>query len=85
MRTHTGYESGSKSLSILTPLRRALGIYQVFTNENISFAPATCHTTYPAEQHPEHSPKGFRSHNPVCHHLVFTNSDEESPYRTHDP
>ena len=36
-----GYKSGSKSLSIPTPLRRALQIYHVSTSENISFDPAT--------------------------------------------
>ena len=78
-----GYESESKSLSILTPLRRAPQIYHVSMKVNLSFDPTTLLTT--TEQHPEHSSQRFRSHSPVCHHLVFTSSDEESPVRTSDP
>ena len=44
-----GYESGSESLSISTPLRRAPWIYHIFTSENLSFTPTTLHAT--AEQH----------------------------------
>ena len=78
-----GYESSSKSLSIPTPLQRAPQIYHIFMSENLSFNPTTPITT--AEQHPEHSHQGFRSHNPVHCHLVFTSSDNESPARTSDP
>ena len=77
-----GYESGNESLSIPTPLRRALQIYLISMSENLSFNPTTPCTT--AEDHPEHSPQRFRSHSPICHHLVFTSSDEESPVRTSD-
>ena len=58
-----GYESGSKSLSIPTPLRRAPQIYYVSMSENLSFNPTTPLTT--AEQHPVHLPQRFRSHSPV--------------------
>ena len=78
-----GYESGSQSLNIPTPLRRAPWIYHVSTSQNFSFNPATPLTT--SEQHPEHSPRSFRSHSPVCHCLVFTSSDNESPVRTSNP
>ena len=78
-----GYESGSESLKIPTPLRRALWIYHISTSENLSLDPTTPLTT--AEQHPVHSPKRFRSHSPVCHHLVFSRSNEESPVRTSHP
>ena len=54
-----------------------------FLKWNLSFNPTTPLTT--AEEHPEHSPQRFRSHSPVCHHLVFTCSDAESPVRTSDP
>ena len=77
-----GYESGRKSLSIPTPLRRVLWIYHVSMSENLSFDPATPLTT--AGQHPEHSPWRYRSHSSGHHHLVFTSSDEESPVQTCD-
>ena len=78
-----GYESESKSLSIPTLLRRALQIYHVSMSENLSFTPTMLFTT--AEQYPEHSPQRFRSWSPVCHFLVFTSCDEESPVWTSDP
>ena len=40
-----GYESGSKSLNIPTPLRRAPWIYHVSMSENLSFNPTTLLTT----------------------------------------
>ena len=52
-----GYESGSESLSILTPLRRAPQIYHVSRNENLSFNSTTPLTT--GEQHSEYSPQRF--------------------------
>ena len=36
-----GYESGSKSLNIPTPLHRTPGPYQISASENLSFGPAT--------------------------------------------
>ena len=78
-----GYECRSQSLSIPTPLRRPPWIYHISMNENLSFDPTTPLTT--AEQPPDHSLQIFRSHSPVCNHLVFTSSDEESPVRTSDP
>ena len=58
-------------------------MYQVSTTENISFKPTTPLTT--TAHHPEHSPRRFRSHNSVCHHLTFSNSDEESPTPDNSP
>ena len=78
-----GYESGSESLNIPTPLRRAPQIYHVSRSENLSFNPTTPLTT--AEQHLVHSPQRFVCHSPVCHHLVFSSSDEETPMRTSYP
>ena len=48
-----GYWSGSETLSIPTPLRRAPLIYHISTSENISFDPTMPLTT--AAQHCEHS------------------------------
>ena len=78
-----GYKNGSDSLNIPTPLRRATEIYHISMNENLSFDPTTPLTR--AEQHPVHSPQRIRSHSPVCCHLVFSSSDEESTVRTSDP
>ena len=36
-----GYESGSESLTIPTPLCRTLCLYNVWANENLSFGPVT--------------------------------------------
>ena len=74
-----GCESRSKSLSIPTALRRAPQIYHISMSENLSFNPTIPLTT--AEQL-EHSPRRFRSYGPVCCHLVFTSSDDESLVRT---
>ena len=78
-----GYESRSKSLSIPTPLRRAPWIFHASTSENLSFNPNTLLIT--AEQHPEYSPRQFRSHSLICHCLVFTNSNDKNHVRTNDP
>ena len=40
-----GYESGSKSSNLPTPLRRTSRIHHVSCDENISFDPSTPHTT----------------------------------------
>ena len=49
-----GYESGSESLNIPTPLGRAPQIYHVSMSEILSFDPTTPLTT--AKQHSVHSP-----------------------------
>ena len=36
-----GYDGGSKSLNILTPLHRTPYLYHISTGENLSFRPAT--------------------------------------------
>ena len=73
-----GYESGSESVNIPTPLHRAPRLYHVSTLDNLSFDPATPLTS--AEPHP-----ASRNHHPVCHHLMFSSSDEEGPVQTRDP
>ena len=78
-----GYESRSKRLSIPYPFRRASWIYHISMSKNLSFDPTTPLTT--DEQHPEHSPRRFRSHSSVHHCLLFTSSDNESPAGTSDP
>ena len=78
-----GYESGSESLNIPTPLRRVPQIYHISMSENLSFNPTTSLTT--ADQHPVHSLQRFRCCSLVCCHLVFSGSDEESPVRPNDP
>ena len=78
-----GYESGSESLNIPTPLRRPPWIYHISMSENLPFDPTTPLTT--AEQHLVHSCQRFRSHSAVCCHLVFSSCDDESPVRTSDP
>ena len=40
-----GYESGSKSFNIPTPLRRVPQIHHISTSENLSFNPTTPLTT----------------------------------------
>ena len=57
------YESGSESISIPTPIGKSPQIYHICISENISFDHTTSLTT--AAQHPEHSPRRFRSHSPV--------------------
>ena len=78
-----GYESGSESLNILTPLRRTPQIYQVSASKNLSFNHTTPLTT--AEQHPVLSPQRYRNCSPVCHYLVFSSSNEESLVRPNNP
>ena len=78
-----GYESGSESLNIPTPLRRVPWIYHISTSENLFFNPTTQLTT--AEQHLVHSLWRFRCHSPAGSHLVFSSSDEERPVRPTDP
>ena len=68
-----GYESGSKSLSIPTPLKRAPQIYYISTSENLSFIL------------PHHLPQLNNTQTTHHHHLVFNSSDNESPLRTSDP
>ena len=77
------YESGSESLNMFSPLRRAPWIYHISMSENLSFDPTRPLTT--AEQHPVHSPWRLRYHSPVCCHLVFSSSNEESPIIPTDP
>ena len=79
---YEGYESGSESLSIPTPVRKVPQIYHVSTNENLSSDPTTPLIT---DEQSKYSSWRFRSHNPVCCCLVFTSSDDETSERTTDP
>ena len=52
-----GYESGSESLNIPTPLSRMQGVYHVSTWEELSFHPANCGKLPTTPEHyEEHSP-----------------------------
>ena len=73
-----GYESGSKSLGIPTPLRRAPWIYQVSTSENLPFDPTASlvRTSDPHLQHhrtPDNSPLQGRAEplSPVQYHMDY--------------
>ena len=46
-----GYESGGENFSIPTPLRRTSRIQHVSSDENISFDPATPHSTGTSQSH----------------------------------
>ena len=64
-----GYESGSESFNIPTPLCRTPHQYHVSTPDNLSFGPAT--------------PRACSSQQPgtlttVCHHLMFEENDDSS-------
>ena len=67
-----GYDSGSESVSIPTPLCRASHLYHVSASENLSFAPATPLT------HQAYSPQQPSNLNTVCCHLAFDNDDSSS-------
>ena len=46
-----GYESGSENFNIPTPLRGTSKTHHVLSDENISFDPATPHTTGTSQSH----------------------------------
>ena len=80
-----GYESGSESFNIPTPLSRAPRVYHVSMMEDLSFNPANFgQSPTTPEQHEENSPHRYRHCSFTCHQLVFTSSDDESPMR-HQP
>ena len=77
-----GYESGSESLNVPTPLSRAPRIYHVSMVEDLSFnsvnfgqSPTT------AGQHAESSPCRYRGCSITHCQMVFTSLDDESPVR----
>ena len=67
-----GYESGSESLNIPTPLHRTPYLYYVSASENLSFRPATPLT------HWAHLPHQHSSLSSICCHLTFSNDDSSS-------
>ena len=62
-----GYESGSETSNLPTPLRRTSRIHHVYCDENICFNPSTPSTTATSQSNCK----------PVYHHLSFSNSDDE--------
>ena len=64
-----GWGSGSKSLSIPTPLHRVPHLYHVSAHENLSFIPATPRA---------HSPQQPNNLTTVCHCLKFEEDDNSS-------
>ena len=78
-----GYVSGSESFNIPTPLRRTPKIYHVSMSENLSLNPSM--PLAKAAQNLDHFPRKFRSHSPVCNHLMFSSSYQESLVRTNTP
>ena len=81
-KENKGYESGSESFNIPTPLSRALRTYHVSTGEELSFYPTNFdQSPTTPEQHEENSPHRYR-HCSLTHCLlVFTSSDDESAVR----
>ena len=72
--TDEGYESGSKTSNLPTPLRRTSRIYHISSDENISFNPSTPCTT---------AARQF-NHKPVGHNLSFSSSDDEDTPSVHN-
>ena len=70
-----GYESGSGNFNIPTPLRRTSTIHHVSCDENISFDPATPHSTGTSQSHCKL----------VWHQLTFSSSDDEDTLTVDSP
>ena len=62
-----GYESGSETSDLPTPLRCTSRIHHVSSNENFSFNPSTPCTTATSQSY----------HKSVCCHSSFSSSDAE--------
>ena len=62
-----GYENGSETSNLPTPLRRTSRIHHISSDENISFNPSTPCTMATSQS----------NHKPVCCHLSFSHSDNE--------
>ena len=62
-----GYESGSESFKIPTPLRCTPKVHHVSNDDNISFDPSTLHSIVTSQSH----------HKPVHHWLSFNSSEDE--------
>ena len=78
-----GYERGSKSFNISTPLSRAPRDYYVSTMKELSFNPTNVgQSTTSPEHNEEHSPWGYRHFSFTHCQLVFSSSDNESPVRS---
>ena len=75
-----GYESGSDTVFLPTPLRKTPCIHHMSSMENASFNPAhtTPHSTVTITPHS--SPQ--TSTRPVCHHLSFNSDSDQDPDST---
>ena len=69
-----GYESGSETSNLPTPLRRTSRIHHVSSSENISFDPSTPGTTATSQSNCK----------PVWCHLSFSGSDNEDISAVHN-
>ena len=68
-----GYESGSKTSNLPTPVRRTSRIHHISSNENISFIPSTLYTTVTRQSNCK----------TVCCQLSFSSSDDEDLSTVH--
>ena len=69
-----GYESGSETSNLPTPLRWNSRIHHVSSDENISFDPSTPSTTATSQS----------NCNPISHHLSFSSSDDKDISAVHN-
>ena len=78
-----GYESGSDSIDLPTPLWKSPCIHHVFSMEHTSFNPVstTPHSTVTITPHstPQTPPK------PVCRHLSFSSDNDQDPLMNTGP
>ena len=78
-----GYEGGSESFNIPTPLSWAPRIYYVSTMEELSLKPTNIsQSPTPPEHYEGHSSCGFSCHSFTHYCLVFPSSDDETQWMT---
>ena len=70
-----GYEGGSETFNIPTPLRRTSKIHHILSDENVSFDPATPCSTGVSQSHSK----------PVRCWLTFRSSNEEDTFTVDSP
>ena len=75
-----GYESGSDTIDLPTPLRKTPCICHVSSMEHGSFNPA--HTTPCSTVTITHHSSPQTPTRPVCHHLSFTSDSDQDPDNT---
>ena len=77
-----GYESGSESFNVPTPLSRALRIYHVTTVADLFFNPANFgQSPTTQDQHAKSSHCRYGSSSITHHQLVFTSTVDKTPMR----